>query len=93
LAAQSRVTAIHIIYCSQTPTSDIIDTQTSNNMGEKVIFRIDSSTDSMRLLGETTAADLPVDPKGRAIYKGLDGKPKLVGTPKVPDEIWEIPLV
>lgn len=62
-------------------------------MGEKVIFRIDSSTDSMRLLGETTAADLPVDPKGRAIYKGLDGKPKLVGTPKVPDEIWEIPLV
>ncbi|CAD0232196.1 conserved hypothetical protein [Planktothrix agardhii] len=93
LAAQSRVTGIHIIYCSQTPTSDIIDSQTSNNMGEKVIFRINSSTDSNRLLGETTAASLPVEPKGRAIYKGLDGQPKLVVTPYVPDDIWENSLI
>ncbi len=93
LAAQSRVTGIHIIYCSQTPTSDIIDTQTSNNMGEKVIFRINSSTDSNRLLGEPTAASLPVEPKGRAIYKGLDGQPKLVVTPYVPDDIWENSLI
>lgn len=93
LAAQSRVTGIHIIYCSQTPTSDIIDTQTSNNMGEKVIFRINSSTDSNRLLGEPTAASLPVEPKGRAIYKGLDAQPKLVVTPYVPDDIWENSLI
>ncbi|MEG4535419.1 FtsK/SpoIIIE domain-containing protein [Microcoleus sp. D2_18a_D3] len=93
LAAQSRVTGIHIIYCSQTPTSDIIDSQTSNNMGEKVIFRINSSTDSNRLLGEATAASLPVEPKGRAIYKGLDGQPKLVVTPYVPDDIWENSLI
>lgn len=93
LAAQSRVTGIHIIYCSHTPTSDIIDSQTSNNMGEKVIFRINSSTDSNRLLGEATAASLPVEPKGRAIYKGLDGQPKLVVTPYVPDDIWENSLI
>jgi len=89
LAAQSRVTGIHIIYCSHTPTSEVIDTQTSNNMGEKVIFRINSRTDSMRLIGEDTALNLPVEPKGRAMYKGLDGIPKVVATPEVPDDIWE----
>ena len=62
-------------------------------MGEKVIFRINSSTDSHRLLGEATAASLPVEPKGRAIYKGLDAQPKLVVTPYVPDDIWENSLI
>lgn len=89
LAAQSRVSGIHLVYCTQTPTSEVIDTQTSNNMGEKVLFKIESRTDSIRLLGEDTAASLPFEPKGRAIYKGIDGTPKLIATPKVPDEIWE----
>ncbi len=89
LAAQSRVTGIHIIYCSQRPTSEVIDPQTANNMDERVIFRV-SSAASQLLLGDYAAASLPIDPKGRAIYRGLESELKIIATPYVSDEIWEL---
>lgn len=88
LAAQSRVSGIHIIYCSQRPTSDVIPRQISDNMDERVIFPVQSAA-SVMLLDDEAAANLPRKPKGRAIYRGLDPDLNLVATPYVPDEIWE----
>jgi len=88
LAAQSRVTGIHIIYCSQRPTSEVIDPQTANNMDERVIFRV-SSVASQLLLGDYAAASLPIEPKGRAVYRGIESELKFLATPYVPDEIWD----
>ncbi len=91
LAAQSRVTGIHIIYCSQRPTTEVIDPQISNNMDERIIFRVSSSSSNL-LLSDVTASNLPVDPPGRAIYRGIESQLKMVATPYVPDDIWENPL-
>lgn len=88
LAAQSRVSGIHIIYCSQRPTSDVIPRQISDNMDERVIFPVQSAA-SVMLLDDEAAANLPRKPKGRAIYRGLDPELQLVATPYVPDEVWE----
>ncbi|MEA5420238.1 FtsK/SpoIIIE domain-containing protein [Spirulina sp. CCNP1310] len=88
LAAQSRVTGIHIIYCSQRPTPEVIDPQISDNMDERVIFRVQPNA-SVMLLDNEAAANLPRKPKGRAIYRGIDPDLYFVATPYVPDEIWE----
>ena len=38
LAAQAGVTGIHLLYSTQTPPSEVIDSQTLNNIGERVLF-------------------------------------------------------
>jgi hypothetical protein len=91
LAAQARVTGIHIIYCSQRPTPEVIPSQISDNMDERVIFRVQLAA-SQRLIDDDVAASLPVEPRGRAIYRGLEPNLKIVATPYVPDDIWERPL-
>lgn len=91
LAAKSRVTGIHIFYCSQRPTPDVIPRIISDNMDERVIFRVFSSA-SQLLLDDDAAAELPVEPKGRAIYRGLEPELKLVATPYVPKNVWDNPF-
>jgi hypothetical protein len=88
LAAQARVTGIHIIYCSQRPTPEVIPSQISDNMDERLIFRVQPAA-SQRLLDDDIAASLPVEPRGRGVYRGLEAELKIVTTPLVPDEIWE----
>ncbi|MEG3849992.1 FtsK/SpoIIIE domain-containing protein [Microcoleus sp. herbarium19] len=88
LAAQARVTGIHIIYCSQRPTPEVIPSQISDNMDERLIFRVQPAA-SQRLLDDDRAASLPVEPRGRAVYRGSEPELTIVATPFVPDEIWE----
>ncbi len=88
LAAQARVTGIHILYSTQTPTSDVIDSQTLNNIGERVLLAIESPSDSRRIIGTDEAYELPLVPKGRALFRGLDRFPVQIATPLVPDEVW-----
>jgi DNA-binding Lrp family transcriptional regulator len=88
LVAQSRVTGIHIVYCSQRPTPEVIPRQISDNMDDRIIFRVQSGA-SLMLLDHDGAASLPMQPKGRAFYKGLEEKSKVIATPYVPDEIWD----
>ena len=90
LASMGRATGIHLVYCSQRPTPEVIPRLISDNMDERVIFKVQPAT-SVMLIDDDRAASLPVHPKGRAIYKGRDGL-KLVATPYVPDEIWETEL-
>jgi len=88
LAAQARVTGIHILYSTQTPTSDVIDSQTLNNIGERVLLAIESAGDSRRIIGTDEAYELPLEPKGRALFKGIDRLPIQIATPFVPDDVW-----
>ena len=88
LAAQARVTGIHILYSTQTPNSDVIDSQTLNNIGERVLLAIESPSDSRRIIGTDEAYELPLVPKGRALFRGLDRFPVQIATPFVPDEVW-----
>ena len=88
LAAQAGVTGIHIIYSTQSPTSDVIDSQTLNNIGERVLFAIESPSDSRRIIGTDEAYELPLVPKGRALFRGIDRLPIQIATPFVPDEVW-----
>jgi hypothetical protein len=46
----------------------------------------------LQLLDADIAANLPVDPRGRAIYRGSDTSRKLIATPFVPDDIWAHPI-
>ena len=69
LAAKSRAVGIHIVYCTQRPTSDILPRQISDNMEEMVVFRVDSSS---LIIDSNIAKNLPVYPKGIAVYRGVD---------------------
>jgi hypothetical protein len=57
-------------------------------MDERLIFRVQPAA-SQRLLDDDIAASLPVEPRGRGVYRGLEAELKIVTTPLVPDEIWE----
>jgi hypothetical protein len=52
-----------------------------------VIFRVFSSA-SQLLLDDDAAAELPIEPKGRAIYRGLEPQLKIVAAPYVPKSVW-----
>ena len=91
LAAKSRVTGIHIFYCSQRPTPDVIPRLISDNMDERVIFRVFPAA-SQLLLDDDAAAELPADPKGRSVYRGLESQLKIVATPYVPKQVWNNPF-
>jgi hypothetical protein len=91
LAAKSRVTGIHIFYCSQRPTPDVIPRLISDNMDERVIFRVFPAA-SQLLLDDNAAAELPADPKGRSVYRGLESQLKIVATPYVPKQVWNNPF-
>ena len=44
------------------------------------------------LLDDDLAASLPMEPKGRAVYRGIEQELKIIATPFVPDDIWEHPI-
>ncbi|MCB8749218.1 FtsK/SpoIIIE domain-containing protein [Planktothrix agardhii] len=88
LVLKSRVADINIFYCTQQPAdTNVTPSQILYNLDERIVFRVQSNISS-RLLDDDRAASLPVNPKGRAIYRGLDAEPKLIATPHVPKDIW-----
>jgi len=88
LVLKSRVADINIFYCTQQPAdTNVTPSQILYNLDERIVFRVQSNI-STRLLDDDRAASLPVNPKGRAIYRGLDAEPKLIATPHVPKDIW-----
>jgi hypothetical protein len=91
LSAKSRVTGIHIFYCSQRPTPEVIPRLISDNMDERLIFRVFPAA-SQLLLDDDLAAKLPAEPKGRAVYRGLDSELKVLATPYLPKKLWDLPF-
>jgi hypothetical protein len=88
LVLKSRVADINIFYCTQQPAdTNVTPTQILYNLDERVVFRVQPNI-STRLLDDDRAGSLPVNPKGRAIYRGLELETKLIATPHVPKDIW-----
>lgn len=87
LAAKSRITGINIIFCSQRPTSEVIPKQISDNMDERIIFRVSPSA-SQLLLDDDIASELSAELKGIAAYRGANLLPEIIQTPDVPKTVW-----
>jgi len=88
LVLKSRIADINMFYCTQQPADpNVTPGPILYNLDERVVFRV-QSTISTRLLDDDRAGNLPVNPKGRAIYRGLEAEIKLIATPYVPKNIW-----
>ncbi|MEG4284545.1 FtsK/SpoIIIE domain-containing protein [Microcoleus sp. A006_D1] len=88
LVLKSRIADINMFYCTQQPADpNVTPSPILYNLDERVVFRV-QSTISTRLLDDDRAGNLPVNPKGRAIYRGLEAEIKLIATPYVPKDIW-----
>jgi len=78
---QGRKFGIHVIYCTQFPTSEVVSRQVRENCGEKVVFRLSpDATDTV--LGYRLADEIASAPKGRAFVEGQDGG-QYVNTPEI----------
>ena len=90
LAAQARVTGIHIVYCSQSP--NLLNKQIKACIEERIVFRVANNNESLGWLDNFSARNLD---NGMAVYRGrsYDPKsPKIVRIPFVPDETWDSPI-
>jgi hypothetical protein len=70
IARLGRSTGTHLICCTQSQEIDLIPTDLLNNIGDRLIFRVEKDAISNRFLGCELASKLPQTPKGRAIYRG-----------------------
>jgi hypothetical protein len=78
---QGRKFGIHVIYCTQFPTAEVVSRQVRENCGEKVVFRLSpDATDTV--LGYRLGDDIASAPKGRAFVEGQDGG-QYVNTPEI----------
>lgn len=95
-ARKGRRFGIHVVYCTQRPTTEVITKQVTDQCEEKVVLRV-SPDASYRILEDAIAGDIPKDAKGRAYLSGYSGA-KFVNTPlikmpigskvKISDTLW-----
>ncbi|MBD2776354.1 FtsK/SpoIIIE domain-containing protein [Iningainema tapete] len=95
-ARKGRKYGIHVIYCTQRPTTEVITKQVTDQCEEKVVFRV-SPDASYRILEDAIAGDIPKDAIGRAYLNGSAGQ-MFVNTPfikmpsgskvKLSDTLW-----
>jgi DNA segregation ATPase FtsK/SpoIIIE-like protein len=71
-ARKGRKCGIHVIYCTQRPSTAIITPQVLDCCDERVIFRV-SETVSESIAGTTQAGRIPKEAIGRAFLKNVGG--------------------
>lgn len=67
LAKLARAAGIHLILATQKVSKETIDTKVQENIGGRVCFRMNTMTNSVTVLGNKKAFELP-DIKGRAVW-------------------------
>lgn len=67
LAKLARAAGIHLIFATQKVSKETIDTKVQENIGGRVCFRMNTMTNSVTVLGNKKAFELP-DIKGRAVW-------------------------
>jgi S-DNA-T family DNA segregation ATPase FtsK/SpoIIIE len=77
LAARGRSLGIHLILCTQRPSGVVRDGILAN-CALRISLRVHDRADSLSLLGDDSAAQLPAAPAGRAIVAVLGGETRLV---------------
>lgn len=80
-ARKGRTFGIHVLYCTQRPTTEIVTKQVTDQCGEKTVFMV-SSDASQRILDDTVAGDIPKSARGRAWLDGYAGR-MFVNVPKM----------
>lgn len=69
IARLGRSQKVHLIYCTQYPTADILNRQIKSNAETRIIFRLPTVIQSRVALDENGAEELPAGMKGLCIYK------------------------
>lgn len=72
LASRGRSLGIHLILCTQRPAGSVRDAVLAN-CALRISLRVNNRADSVAVVGEPDAADLPKHPVGRAIVARADG--------------------
>lgn len=67
LAKLARATGIHLILATQKVSKETIDTKVQENIGGRVCFKMNTMVNSITVLGNKMAYDLP-DIRGRAVW-------------------------
>jgi hypothetical protein len=80
-ARKGRKYGIHVLYCTQRPTTEVITKQVTDQCEEKTIFRVTSDA-SQRILDKTEAGNIPKTSPGRAWLDGYAGE-MFVNVPKM----------
>lgn len=80
-ARKGRKYGIHVLYCTQRPTTEVVTKQVTDQCEEKTVFRVTSDA-SQRILDDTIAGSIPKDARGRAWLDGYAGR-MFVNVPKM----------
>ncbi|MBM6404376.1 FHA domain-containing protein [Phycicoccus sp. CSK15P-2] len=73
LAAQGRSLGIHLVLATQRP-SGTLTPEIQANVNLRVAFRVRDRADSVGVVEDAAAADLPADTPGRGLARGGDGR-------------------
>lgn len=85
LTRMGRAVGIHVWLCTQRPDVKVIDGQIKNNLSVRLSGRMASSSDSVTILGNSTAKELaPI--QGRMVLQ-LGPDPIFIQTPHITDEM------
>jgi hypothetical protein len=80
-ARKGRKYGIHVLYCTQRPTTEIVTKQVTDQCEEKTVFRVTPDA-SQRILDDTVAGGIPKNARGRAWLDGYAGR-MFVNVPKM----------
>jgi hypothetical protein len=96
-ARQGASYGIQVAYCTQRVSAAVITPQVTDQCEERVIFRLKNDASEI-VLGNSTASEIPMDAKGRAVLDSPEGR-VFVNTPfiqppsgsKIPisDTLWK----
>lgn len=77
IAARGRSLGLHLVLCTQRPGGTVRDAVLAN-ADLRVSLRVNNAADSMAVLGTPEAAELDVEPRGRAIVRVGGGPTELL---------------
>ncbi len=80
-ARKGRKYGIHVLYCTQRPTTEVVTKQVTDQCEEKTVFRVTPDA-SQRILDDTIAGNISKDARGRAWLDGYTGR-MFVNVPKM----------
>lgn len=63
-----RAPGIHLLLCTQRPAKEVVSNGVRVNMPFRIVGRVQNNAQSMVLTDDGSAADLPLDPRGRMLY-------------------------
>ena len=82
IAARGRSLGVHLVLCTQRPAGVIRDSVLANST-LRVSLRVNNRADSAAVIGSDAAANLPLNPRGRAFVMADGARPQLAQFPLV----------